>query len=84
MVGQSGNPPLVHYRCDDCRDVSSRTLGNTDDDTTPPPCPWCHVSGVRQITTPNAESDTQWFSCASCKRVFYVQFEPLMHAEKTD
>ena len=86
VVGQSGNPPLVHYRCDDCRDVSSRALGNknTDDDTTPPPCPWCHVSGVREITAPNAEGDTQWFSCESCKRVFYIQLEPLIRPEKTD
>jgi transposase-like protein len=47
-----------------------------DDNEKPPPCPWCNVPGVREITTSNAEDDTRWFICQSCSRVFSVRFEP--------
>jgi len=43
------------------------------DDETPPPCPWCGVSGVTDITA--RSGDTRWFLCQSCSRVFSIRFE---------
>jgi len=45
-----------------------------DDDEKPPPCPWCLVSAVREITARNR--DTRWFLCQSCSRAFSISFEP--------
>jgi transposase-like protein len=51
------------------------TQQDTDNAEKPPPCPWCHVASVREITTPNAE-DARWFHCQSCSRAFSIRFEP--------
>ena len=53
------------------------TQQDTDDTEKPPPCPWCHVSGVKETTDSAGSSDTRWFHCQSCERMFSVHFEPL-------
>ena len=52
----------------------------TDEDQQPPPCLWCHAAGVREITT--GRSDTRWFFCESCKRVFSIRCELLKPARE--
>lgn len=65
--------------------VMNDTMAQLDpDDTKPPPCPWCHASGVKEITTPNAEDDTRWFHCQSCNRMLSIHFEPLKPSDKKD
>jgi len=41
------------------------------------------VSGVKEMTGSDG-SNTRWFHCQSCKRVFFVHFEPLKPPEKKD
>lgn len=48
----------------------------------PPPCPWCNVSGVKELTGYDNSSDTRWFHCESCKRVFCVHCELLQPPDK--
>ena len=56
----------------------------SDDDEKPPPCPWCNVSGVVEITAAShdASGDTRWFRCQSCSRVFFIHIEPLQPPQK--
>ena len=52
----------------------------TDEDQQPPPCPWCHAAGVREITA--GSGDTRWLFCESCKRVFSIRCELLKRARE--
>ena len=60
------------------------TQQDTDDTEKPPPCPWCHVSGVKEMTDSAGSSDTRWFTCPSCQRVFGIRVVPLTPPEKKD
>jgi hypothetical protein len=62
--------------------VMMNDIVTPDDTEKPPPCPWCNVSAVKETTDSDASSDTRWFHCESCKRVFSVHFEPLKPPEK--
>jgi hypothetical protein len=44
-----------------------------DDDSKPPPCPWCMAPAIKELTDP--ASDVRWFTCASCARMFYIRCE---------
>ena len=65
------------------RSVMSDIVAHQDADDTdkPPPCPWCDKSGVKEITG-SGGSDTRWFTCQSCKRVFSIRCELLKPPEK--
>lgn len=45
-----------------------------DESEKPSSCPWCHGSEIREVTTTRV-TDTRWFICQSCARVFFVRFE---------
>jgi hypothetical protein len=53
------------------------TQQDTDDTEKPPPCPWCHASGVKEMTGSDGSSDARWFHCQSCERMFSIHFERL-------
>jgi transposase-like protein len=62
--------------------VTHQDADDADATEKPPPCPWCHASGVREITV--GSGDTRWFFCESCKRVFSIRCELLKPPEKKD
>jgi transposase-like protein len=40
-----------------------------------PPCPWCGLSSVSEISHPTAGS--RRYTCGTCRRVFVIRLEPL-------
>lgn len=61
--------------------VTQEDIGDVEK---PPPCPWCNVSGVKEMTDSDGSNDTRWFHCQSCKRVFAVHFGPRKSLAKLD
>jgi len=50
-------------------------VSHDDDDSKPPPCPWCGKPEVHELGPPDA--DVRSFSCRSCSRSFLVGITPL-------
>ena len=74
IVGQSGNPPLVYYRCEACEYVFSRPLGEATDESTraePLRCPKCGSDRTRREgASIVGEPPLIYYRCQGCGHLF--------------